>query len=46
LPRKVWTVADLLWWLEDTQVRNARAKRSHAKRRALRQAMAYQARAA
>jgi hypothetical protein len=32
LPRRRWTPAELLWWLEDTQRRNERAKRSHAKR--------------
>jgi SRSO17 transposase len=33
LPRRRWTPVELLWWLEDTQRRNERAKRSHAKRR-------------
>ena len=36
LPRKHWTPAELLWWLQETQRRNERAKRSHAKRRRLR----------
>ncbi len=34
LPKKRWTPAELLWWLEDTQRRNEAAKQSHAKRRA------------
>ncbi len=33
LPRRVWTDLDLLEWLTATQQRNARATRSHAKRR-------------
>jgi hypothetical protein len=33
LPRRVWSVVDLLEWLEDMQLRNERAKRSHLKRR-------------
>ena len=36
LPRVRFTPADLLRWLEETQERNERAKRSHAKRRAQR----------
>ena len=35
LPRVRFSPADLLRWLEDTQRRNERARRSHAKRRAL-----------
>lgn len=34
LPKRVWTREDLWHWLHDTQTRNERAKRSHAKRRA------------
>jgi hypothetical protein len=34
LPRKRWTPAELLRWLTETQERNERPKRSHAKRRA------------
>jgi len=33
LPHRRWTPAELLQWLTDTQERNARAKRSHIKRR-------------
>ena len=33
LPRRVWSVVDLLEWLEDRQLRNERAKCSHLKRR-------------
>ena len=33
LPKREWTIRDLLRWLDDTQTRNARAKRSHTKRR-------------
>ena len=33
LPRKHWTPAELLGWLLETQARNERAKRSHARRR-------------
>ena len=33
LPRRIWTPLDLLGWLAETQDRNDRAKRSHAKRR-------------
>ena len=33
LPRRAWSVVDLLEWLEDMQLRNERAKRSHLKRR-------------
>ncbi len=36
LPRRSWTPLDLLGWLGDTQARNERATRSHAKRRRLR----------
>ncbi len=32
LPRREWSVVDLLEWLEDMQLRNERAKRSHLKR--------------
>lgn len=32
LPCRAWTLADLLPWLVETQRRNERAKRSHAKR--------------
>ena len=34
LPRKRWTPAGLLFWLEETQRRNERAKHCHARRRA------------
>lgn len=34
LPRKHWTAAELQYWLQQTQRRNAAAKVSHAKRRA------------
>ncbi len=33
LPKPAWTASELLEWLQDTQTRNERAKRSHAKRR-------------
>ena len=33
LPRPEWSVVDLLEWMEDMQLRNERAKRSHLKRR-------------
>jgi hypothetical protein len=33
LPRRAWSVVELLEWLEDMQLRNERAKRSHLKRR-------------
>ncbi len=33
LPRRHWSVVDLLAWMRDTQLRNERAKRSHLKRR-------------
>ena len=33
LPHRVWTAKDLLRWLQDTQLHNERAKRSHLKRR-------------
>ena len=33
LPQQVWTLEELLHWLADTQLRNERSKRSHAKRR-------------
>ena len=33
LPQRTWTLEDLAYWLADTQKRNERAKRSHAKRR-------------
>ena len=33
LPRRAWSVVDLLEWLEDMQLRNERAKRAHLKRR-------------
>ena len=36
LPRRTRTPRDLLAWLADTQDRNERAKRSHARRRLLR----------
>ena len=36
LPKRQWTREDLWRWVRDTQERNARAKRSHAKRRQLR----------
>jgi hypothetical protein len=37
LPRKRFTREDLLEWLQETQLRNERARRSHAKRRARQQ---------
>ncbi len=33
LPRRAWSVVDLLEWMEDMQLRNERAKHSHLKRR-------------
>ena len=33
LPLRAWSVVDLLEWMEDMQLRNERAKRSHLKRR-------------
>ena len=33
LPRREWSVVELLEWMEDMQLRNERAKRSHLKRR-------------
>ncbi len=33
LPRRHWSVVELLEWLEDMQLRNERAKRAHLKRR-------------
>jgi hypothetical protein len=33
LPQRSWTPQELLHWLTDTQLRNERSKRSHAKRR-------------
>ena len=33
LPQRTWTSHELWEWLADTQGRNHRAKRSHAKRR-------------
>jgi hypothetical protein len=33
LPQRTWTPEELLRWLVVTQERNARAKRSHIKRR-------------
>src|SRR5919198_1131747 len=33
LPQRTWTQEELLLWLSATQERNARAKRSHIKRR-------------
>lgn len=33
LPRRHWSLVDLLAWMQDTQRRNERAKRSHLKRR-------------
>jgi hypothetical protein len=33
LPQRTWTQEELLRWLVATQERNARAKRSHIKRR-------------
>ena len=37
LPHRIWTDAELLQWLIDTQMRNERAKQSHIKRRLRRQ---------
>ena len=34
LPRERFGLGELLSWLEETQLRNERASRSHAKRRA------------
>ena len=39
LPRVRYTPEELYRWLEETQLRNERARRSHLKRRALRRAM-------
>ena len=33
LPRREWSVVELLEWMRDMQLRNERAKRSHLKRR-------------
>ena len=33
LPRRHWSAVDLLEWMQDMQLRNERAKRSHLKRR-------------
>ncbi len=33
LPRRYWSVGELLEWMRDMQLRNERAKRSHLKRR-------------
>ncbi len=33
LPRREWSVVDLLEWMQDMQLRNERAKCSHLKRR-------------
>ncbi len=33
LPKQAWSTEELLRWLHETQTRNARAKRSHTKRR-------------
>ncbi len=33
LPKQAWSTEALLRWLHETQTRNARAKRSHTKRR-------------
>ena len=33
LPRREWSVVDLREWMQDMQLRNERAKRSHLKRR-------------
>ena len=33
LPRREWSVVDLLEWMQDMQLRNERAKRSHLKQR-------------
>ncbi len=33
LPRRHWSVVELLEWLADMQLRNERAKRSHLKQR-------------
>ncbi len=41
LPRVRFTPTQLLFWLEDTQRRNERAKRSHAKRRARQRQLAH-----
>ncbi len=37
LPQREWTKEELIGWLHETQERNERAKRSHSKRRALKQ---------
>ena len=33
LPRRYWSMVELLEWMRDMQLRNERAKRSHLKRR-------------
>jgi hypothetical protein len=33
LPRRHWSGVDLLEWMQEMQLRNERAKRSHLKRR-------------
>jgi len=37
LPQRTWTLDQLSHWLTETQQRNERAKRSHAKRRSMKQ---------
>lgn len=39
LPQREWTREELIDWLHEMQERNERAKHSHIKRRAARQAM-------
>jgi hypothetical protein len=39
LPRERFSAVELLQWLEETQLRNERARRSHARRRALRRSL-------
>ena len=36
LPREQFGPDQLLWWLEDTQLRNERARRSHERHRSTR----------
>ena len=38
LPQRQWTREELIGWLHEMQERNERAKQSHSKRRAMRQA--------
>jgi hypothetical protein len=37
LPKRTWSREELIGWLHEMQQRNERAKRSHTKRRALKE---------